>query len=96
MLSFVFGTLWFLFQVGVTIAIVGLLAYDAKIAYTYDSAQDIWEEMGKGQGVLQLVLFFFPVLGFFIIFMALDVLKPVFAMTYKAIAKRVKARRSKK
>ena len=77
MLSFIFTIVFFLFQIGVVLSVIGLLAYDAKVAYGKESFQDIWEELGQGKGVVSFILFFLPTAGFFVFFSAYDVLKPI-------------------
>lgn len=94
MLCFVFGIISFLFQIGLVLSIVGLLAYDARVAWGKESFQDIWEELGQGKGVVQFIFLFLPTAGLFIVFWACEIIKPVAVAVYKAVA--VKARKAKK
>lgn len=89
MFGIIFSIISVLLQIGALLVTIGFLVYTAKTAWTYESAQDIWEELGKGRGAAQFVLLFLPTMAFWSIFWAVDVLKPVFAMAYKAIAKRI-------
>lgn len=95
MLSFIFTIVFFLFQIGVVLSVIGLLAYDAKVAYGKESFQDIWEELGQGKGVVSFILFFLPTAGFFVFFSAYDVLKPIVTTVYKAVLAQVKAHKAK-
>lgn len=92
MLSFVFGIISFLFQIGLVLSIVGLLAYDARVAWGKESFQDIWEELGQGKGVVQFIFLFLPTAGLFIVFWRRNHNRCV--AVYKAVA--VKARKAKK
>lgn len=95
MLSFIFSVIFFLIQIGVVLSVIGLLAYDARVAYGKESFQDIWEELGHGKGAVSFILFFLPTAGFFVFFTACDVLKPIVVTVYKAVSAQVKARKGK-
>ena len=96
MFGFIFSIISFLFQVGFTLSLIGLLVYDARVALGKSSFQEIWEELGKEKGALSFCVFFLPTAGFFAFFWACDIIKPVAVAVYKIAAAAVKARKAKK
>ncbi len=96
MLSFIFSVIFFLIQIGVVLSVIGMLAYDARVAYGKESFQDIWEELGHEKGAVSFIFFFLPTAGFFVFFSACDVLKPIVVAVYKAVLAQVKAHKGKK
>ena len=93
MLSFIFSVIFFLIQIGVVLSVIGMLAYDARVAYGKESFQ---EELGHEKGAVSFIFFFLPTAGFFVFFSACDVLKPIVVAVYKAVLAQVKAHKGKK
>lgn len=96
MLSFVFSVIFFFLQIGIVLSVIGLLAYDARIAYGKESFQDIWEEFGQEKSAVSFILFFLPMTGFFVFFSAYDVLKPIVLTVCKVVLTQVRTRKAKK
>ena len=96
MFGFIFSIISFLFQVGFTLSLIGLLVYDARVAWGKSSFQEIWEELGKEKGALSFCVFFLPTVSFFAFFWACEIIKPVAVAVFKITAAAVKARKAKK
>jgi len=96
MFGFIFSIISFLFQVGFTLSLIGLLVYDARVAWGKSSFQEIWEELGKEKGALSFCVFFLPTVSFFAFFWACEIIKPVAVAVFKITAAAVKVRKAKK